>query len=121
MKMPAAMFLCICLPLSAAMAQEPVDTAQDIIQKQIAAFLKEYQASTEWVNANTADAAQLIEKYDIVKAAVAEKALPYCNITYLAGSDMKAATAGYLQVLFDQNPKSVGGKLPGDDFYYGAN
>ena len=88
---------------------------------QIAAFLKEYQASTEWVNANTADAAQLIEKYDIVKAAVAEKALPYCNITYLAGSDMKAATAGYLQVLFDQNPKSVGGKLPGDDFYYGAN
>ena len=34
---------------------------------------------------------------------------------------MKAATAGYLQVLFDQNPKSVGGKLPGDDFYYGAN
>jgi hypothetical protein len=40
MKMPAAIFLCICLPLSAAMAQEPVDTAQDIIQKQIAAFLR---------------------------------------------------------------------------------
>ena len=41
MKMPAAMFLCICLPLSAAMAEEPVDTAQDIIQRQIAAFLKD--------------------------------------------------------------------------------
>ena len=87
---------------------------------QIAAFLKEYQASTEWVNANPADAATLIEKAGIVKAAIAEKALPFCNITYLAGSEMKSATAGYLKVLFDQNPKSVGGTLPGDDFYYGA-
>lgn len=85
---------------------------------QLAAFLREYQASTEWVNANVPEAAQLVEKFDIVKAAVAEKAIPYCNITYLAGDEMKAAMAGYLQVLFDQNEKSVGGKLPGDDFYY---
>lgn len=85
---------------------------------QLAAFLQEYQASTEWVNANVPEAAQLVEKFDIVKAAVAEKAIPYCNITYLAGDEMKTAMAGYLQVLFDQNEKSVGGKLPGDDFYY---
>ncbi len=88
--------------------------------EQIDAFLKEYEASTEWVNANVADAAQLVEKYDIVKAAVAEKAIPACNITYLAGQQMKDATTGYLQVLFDQNPKSVGGQLPDDGFYYGA-
>ena len=85
---------------------------------QLAAFLQEYQASTEWVNANVPEAAQLVEKFDIVKAAVAEKAIPYCNITYLAGDEMKTAMAGYLQVLFDQNEKSVGDKLPGDDFYY---
>ena len=88
--------------------------------EQIAAFLKEYEASTQWVNANVADAAQLVEKYDIVKAAVAEKAIPACNITYLAGQQMKDATTGYLQVLFDQNPKSVGGQLPDDGFYYGT-
>ena len=88
--------------------------------EQIDAFLKEYEASTQWVNANVADAAQLVEKYDIVKAAVAEKAIPACNITYLAGQQMKDATTGYLQVLFDQNPKSVGGQLPDDSFYYGA-
>ena len=84
----------------------------------IAAFLKEYEASTKYVNANNAEAAQLIEKFDIVKAAVAEKALPYCNITYIAGADMKAPMDGYLQVLFDQNPASVGGVLPDSDFYY---
>ncbi|MBS7316546.1 MAG: ABC transporter substrate-binding protein [Clostridiaceae bacterium] len=81
-------------------------------------FLKEYEASTKYVNENNADAAQLIEKFDIVKAAVAEKALPYCNITYIAGADMKAPMDGYLKVLFDQNPASVGGTLPDSDFYY---
>jgi NitT/TauT family transport system substrate-binding protein len=87
---------------------------------QIAKFLGEYKASTEYVNANTAEASVLIEEFDIVKAAVAEKALPYCNITFIDGPDMKAAMQGYLEVLYDRNPQSVGGSLPGDDFYYGA-
>jgi NitT/TauT family transport system substrate-binding protein len=33
---------------------------------------------------------------------------------------MKTAVSGMLGVLFEANPKSIGGKLPGDDFYYGA-
>ena len=33
---------------------------------------------------------------------------------------MKAALAGYLNVLFEQDPKSIGGKLPAGDFYYTA-
>ena len=41
MKMPAAIFLCACLPLSAARAEEPVETAQNIIQSQITAFLQD--------------------------------------------------------------------------------
>ena len=49
-------------------------------------FLADYQASVERVNANTAEAAQLIADYGIVpKAAVAEKALPQCNITFVEG------------------------------------
>lgn len=85
---------------------------------QIAAFLDEYKSSTEYVNANVAEAAQLVEKFGIVKAAVAEKALPYCNIAYMEGADMKLAMQGYLGVLYEQNPKAVGGSLPSDDFYY---
>ena len=84
----------------------------------IKAFLAEYEASTKYINENVADGAQLVEKYGIVKAAVAEKAIPYCNITYIAGEDMVAPMNGYLQVLFDQNPKSIGGAMPGEDFYY---
>ncbi|MCL2164135.1 MAG: ABC transporter substrate-binding protein [Oscillospiraceae bacterium] len=87
---------------------------------QIAEFLEEYKASTEYVNANIAEASILIEEFDIVKAVVAEKALPFCNIVYYAGSEMKNAMQGYLEVLYNQNPQSIGGALPDDNFYYGA-
>ena len=96
----------------------------DVIEANPAAFdqfLADYQASIEWVNANTAYAAQLVAKYEIVpKAEVAEKALPACNITWLAGSEMKDKLSGYLQTLYDQDPASVGGAMPDDGFYYGA-
>lgn len=88
--------------------------------EQIEAFLNEYKESAEFVNANVAEAAQLVEKFDIIKAAVAEKAIPYCNICFMQGSEMRSALEGYLEVLFEQNPESVGGALPGADFYYGA-
>ena len=82
------------------------------------AFLDSYRESVDYVNANVTDAAALIEKYDIVTAAVAEKALPYCNITFIEGSEMQEKLSGYLNVLYEQNPTSVGGALPADDFYY---
>lgn len=86
--------------------------------EQLAVFLEEYKASTEYINENVEDGAALVEKYGIVKAAVAQKAIPYCNITYIDGKEMKTAVEGYLTILFEQNPKAVGGELPGDDFYY---
>ncbi|MGI6733338.1 MAG: ABC transporter substrate-binding protein [Anaerovoracaceae bacterium] len=82
-------------------------------------FLDEYEASTEYVNANVEEAAAWVEKYGIVaKAPIAVKAIPACNITYIEGDEMKTKVGGYLQVLFDANPQSVGGALPEDDFYF---
>lgn len=83
-------------------------------------FLKHYGQSVEFVNNNVDEAATLIEKYDIVPAAVAKKAVPNCNIVCITGSEMKNKLSGYLKVLFDGDPKSVGGKLPDDSFYYTA-
>ncbi len=82
------------------------------------AFLDEYAASVEYVNANVTEAAALIEKQDIVTAAVAEKALPYCNITFIEGDEMKTQLSGYLATLLEQNPEAIGGSLPDDAFYY---
>ncbi len=82
-------------------------------------FLTDYAASTAWVNANPADAAPLIVAAGIVPdAALAEKAIPLCYITYVAGAEMKTSLSAYLQVLFDADPKAVGGSMPGDDFYF---
>ena len=84
----------------------------------VKSFLSEYHDSIDYVNSDLDGAADLIEKYDIVPAAVAKKAIPQCNITFIAGEEMKTKYSGYLQTLFDQNPKAIGGAMPGDDFYY---
>ena len=86
----------------------------------LAAFLEEYAASTAYTNEHPAEAAQLIEKFDIIKAAVAEKAIPFCNIVCVTGDEMKGIVTGYYQTLFDQNPEAVGGAMPGDEFYLKA-
>lgn len=80
-------------------------------------FLNAFAASAAFANENVGETAELIEKYGIVKAAVAKKALPACNIVCITGEEMKTALFGYLNVLFELNPKSVGGKLPAEDFY----
>ena len=83
-------------------------------------FLKDYEDSLNYTNENVAEAAELIASYGIVaKAKIAEKAIPGCHLTFLKGQEMKSRVSGYLQILFDENPASVGGSLPEDDFYYG--
>ena len=47
------------------------------------------------------------------------EAIPNCNISFSKGEAMHKAVEGMLTVLFEANPKSIGGKLPDKDFYYG--
>ena len=86
-----------------------------------AAFLDGYAASVEAANSDLEGTAALCEEYGIVaKAALAQKALPECNIVFETGEQMKTDLTNYFQVLYDADPASVGGALPGDDFYYGV-
>lgn len=80
-------------------------------------FLEEYKLSADYVNANVDEVSTLVEKYGITKAAVAKQAIPKCNITIITGSDAKDKISKYLNVLYEANPASVGGKLPEDNFY----
>lgn len=83
-------------------------------------FLTELEASVAWVNENVEDAAQLCGDYGIIKAPVAQKAIPQCNLVCITGADMQQALSGCLNVIFEENPKAVGGALPESDFYYGG-
>ncbi len=84
----------------------------------VKAFLTEYAASTDYVNANPAEAAEWIAELGIVaKAPLAQKAIPACNIVMITGEEMKAKVSGYLSALYEQNPAAVGGTLPDEAFY----
>lgn len=84
-------------------------------------FLEEYKVSAAYANENVEETAAQLEHFDIFKAAVAKKAIPYCNVTFISGNEMKTKASAYLTVLFDQKASAVGGAMPGDDFYYGAD
>ena len=86
--------------------------------EEFAKFMAEYKASAAYVVENPKDASALIEKHGIVpKAALAEKAIPNCNICCVDGETGIAYMKNILEVLYNANPKSVGGKLPTDEFY----
>lgn len=83
-------------------------------------FLREYERSSAFVNENIDEAAKLIVDAGILgNVEIAKKAIPNCNISFSKGEAMHKAVEGMLAVLFEANPKSIGGKLPDKDFYYG--
>ena len=84
-----------------------------------ASFMEGYAASVEAANSDLEGTAALCEQYGVVaKAALAQKALPQCNIVFETGDEMKADLETYFNVLYAADPTSVGGTLPADDFYY---
>ena len=84
-------------------------------------FLAAYEDSVAFVNAKPAEAAALIAEAGIIPdAGLAEKTIPFCNIVFQSAQDAKAQIGGFLQVLFEFDPSSVGGALPDNGFYYTA-
>ena len=82
-------------------------------------FLKNYEKGIEEVLKDQDSAAQLIAEYEITGSAeIAKLAIPDAAIVCIYGSELRSTLEGFFQVLYDADPASVGGKMPGDDFYY---
>ncbi len=93
----------------------------DAHQAQVDAFLKDAETSATKV-VTEADAASVVAAQGIIaKEPIAKRAIPNCNICLIKGAEMKAYVSAMLEVLFNANPKSIGGSMPADDFYYVAN
>lgn len=100
-----------CLVVRKGFAQENKDAVDG--------FLAEYETSIKYLNENPAEASALIVNYNIfANASVAEKAIPFCNVTFMKGEEMKSAMSAFIGVMFDVAPASVGNKIPANDFYY---
>ena len=90
----------------------------------VEAFLSAYEKSIRFINdpANSADAAALVAQYEFApNEKVAEKAIPQCSLTFITGQEMKTTLEDYYTILFQAEPKSIGGGLPYDSFYYGLS
>lgn len=85
--------------------------------EEVDAFLREYRASVAQATADVEATARECERFDIIPAAVARAAIPRLNLTFLTGEEMVAGARGYLRVLHDADPASVGGAIPDSRFY----
>lgn len=82
-------------------------------------FLSKYKNSVDFVNKNKEEASKLIEKNGIIpKAKIAEMAIPKCNIVFISAKDGKESLDKFYSVLKENDPKSIGGKMPDEKFYY---
>ena len=106
---PSAMVTGIAVARAAFVEENPEAVAQ---------FMADYAESVKFAQDEVEGAAKLIGQFDIFEAGPAQKALPYCNIVFIDGEDMKTRLVGYLAALLEQDPAAVGGAVPGEDFYY---
>ena len=109
-----------------ALAQGCIVARTDFVENNpeaVDSFLLSYEASILYMNdeANRAEAAELVAQCGITaNAAIAAKAIPQCNLTYITGNEMKDTLENFYRIMFQADPKSIGGAMPYDAFYYGA-
>ena len=104
------------------LVQGCVAVRKDFAEKhpaQVQTFLEEYKASIALCSDDTATAAAYIAEAGILpKAELAQAAIPNCNLCFVTGADMKTQLSKYLEIIGQVNAQSIGGQMPGDDFYY---
>ena len=84
----------------------------------VGVFLQEQKESADMAQKDIKGTGELVAEYGIIeKAAIAQKAIPKCNIVCITGTEMKTILEGYLRILYGQEPKAVGGSMPESDFY----
>lgn len=100
-----------CLVVRSEFAKNNPDVVQNLLNR--------YKESIDWVNANLDEAGKLVEKNNLGLNAVAVKmSIPRCNMKYVSAEDSKNAVNLFLGVILKYNSQFVGGKLPGENFFY---
>ena len=97
-----------------------IATAGTVAEKRdaINAFLERHARSAAIAQSDPEAIAEEVVALGIIDdLKIAEAAIPHCNVVCLTGQEMKDALSAYLAVLEQQDPASVGGTLPAEDFY----
>ena len=87
----------------------------DIMEK----FQKAYEEAVNWCNANPKKAGKLAQKYiPGFKAKAVTMSLKTGTVEFVSAKDAKADMERFFNALLSQNPKTIGKKLPDNNFYY---
>lgn len=85
----------------------------------VAGFVDAWDASVRSALANPSSIAQTLVDLGILgNAALADKAVPNCNVVCIRSEEMKGDLSRYLETLHAAEASSIGGALPDDGFYY---
>ena len=85
----------------------------------IGIILESVKNSIEWVTAHPVEAGLLAEKYELgLKAQIVQAAIPKSNYVFIPLPQARAGLEKLFKVFLEFAPASIGGTLPGDDFYW---
>lgn len=103
------------------MAQGCVVVTKKFLEKHpqaVTRFMKEYQASAQKVHSDLQGTSTLCDKFNIIPEKVAKTAIPKSHQVFVTGKEAEKKLTPFFKVLYEANPKSVGGAVPDSAFYY---
>jgi NitT/TauT family transport system substrate-binding protein len=78
-----------------------------------------YSNSCNFTNEQPEKAAKLLVDHNFLpNTEIAKSSIPLCNINYISAFALQLEINRYLNVFYKFNPKSIGGKIPDNDFIY---
>ena len=81
-------------------------------------FNEEYEKSLKWYKANPKEASELtVKTLDMLGAKGLEDSIPHVRLEYVSAKDARENMEFFFNILKDNNPKVIGGKLPNSGFY----
>jgi NitT/TauT family transport system substrate-binding protein len=90
-------------------------------KKIIARFMEEYDKSLVWYMSHPKEAGVLVaDKIDLLSEEGVADSIAHINMKSISAVDAKEKMKFFFNVLKEEDPKSIGGKLPQDSFYYKA-
>ncbi len=91
----------------------------DNYTKEFNKFLDEYEYFIEVAVEDVETSAEKAVEYGMLEDKdIAAKAIPNCNIVFIEGGKMLRLVENFLNIMYEANPKSIGGEIPDEEFYY---
>ncbi|MFV0503121.1 MAG: ABC transporter substrate-binding protein [Lachnospirales bacterium] len=85
----------------------------------VSKFINNYDESVSWVNDNPLVAGVNYEKLGIgLNTKILEPAIPNCSLDFITATEAKSSIQKYLKILFEFNPKLLGGVMVDEGFYF---